>query len=114
MSNKEYNRGYQSGYFAGLEQARREAAGDQADLSIYAHAELAAILQAHTGYCRIGHSVQSGFWARYKWSQGPHDGMYTFGGNPALADALAEMCSRVYAVESGKLKATPDRPMKKR
>jgi hypothetical protein len=110
MSNKEYNRGYQSGYFAGLEQARRDAAGAQADLANFALSELAARLMEHTGYIRIGHSASSGFWARYKWSAGTHAGFYTFGGNPALPDALGEVCSRILAVEAGKLKATPDRP----
>jgi hypothetical protein len=114
MANKEYNYAYNKGYYDGLAAAAKQMEQNATDLGTFALAELAAILERHQGYARMGHSETSGFWARYKWSEGPHDGHYTFGGHPSLETALASLCGRILQVESGKLKPTPDRPYRPR
>lgn len=114
MANKEYNYAYNKGYYDGLAAARIQAEASAADMGTFALFELASVLTLHSGYARLGHSTQSGFWARYKWSEGTHAGFYTFGGNPALPEAIAALCGRVENVEAGKLKPTPDRPAWKR
>jgi hypothetical protein len=112
--SKEYNYAYNSGFYAGQEQARKQMESESDDIASFALAELSLILARGSGYLRIGLGKDSLAYARYKWTQGPHADCYTFGSGSSLGLAIAQMCERVDEVESGKRKPTPDTGYRKR
>lgn len=112
--SKEYNHAYNSGFYAGQEQARKQMEQNTDDVASFALAELGLILERGSGYLRVGLGKDTLAYARYKWTQGPHAGCYTFGSGSSLGLAIAQVCERVEQVESGKLRPTPDTGYKRR
>lgn len=112
--SKEYNHAYNSGFYAGVEQATKTLESNSDDVAAFAFAELQGILSRQEGYVRIGCGRDGLIWARFKWTAGALADSYTFGSDSSLSLAVAQMCSRVHECESGKRKPTPDTGYKRR
>jgi hypothetical protein len=112
-TSRSYDDGFRAGYLKGIADERRINAGNDTDLVEFAAAETDLLLTQHTGYLRLGAGSDGLTWARYKWTCGPLEGFYTFGSGHNLADALAQVCTRVQEIEAGKRKATKDSPARK-
>lgn len=106
--SKEYNHAYNSGFYAGQEQARAAMEQNADDVASFALAELQLILEHAQGYLRVGRGREGLVWCRFKWTDGEHAGCYTFGSDTTVGAAIAQVCSRIHEVESGKRKPTPD------
>lgn len=72
--------------------------------------EVEAILSDRNrkGYFRVGISNEGAYWVRYKWTNGPLVGKYTFGSGDTVGLAFDQVVERVYACESGKRHAHTD------
>jgi len=111
---KEYNHAYNSGYYAGERAATKALEQNEDDLASFALAELALILSRKEGYLRCGIGSDGQVYARYKWTVGAYADHYTFGSGVSPSDAIAQVCSRVQEVESGKRRPSPDTGYKRR
>lgn len=111
---KEYNHAYQSGYYAAKAETAAQVEQNSDDLGAFALAEMDCILKAGEGYIRIGMALDGTPWVRYKWTKGANADCYTFGSGETLSLAIAQVCSRVHEINSGKRKPTRDTGYKRR
>lgn len=112
--SKEYNYAYNTGFYAGHEQARQALEQNQDDGTTFAIAELQLVLSRQEGYLRIGQGRDGLIWARWKWTAGALAGRYTFGSDSSVSVAISQVMLRVHECESGKRKATLDTGYKSR
>lgn len=70
--------------------------------------DLEATVGDSSGYYRFGRSRNGHYWARFKWTEGPHMGRYAIGGHTTLIKALWACQADVQAILSGKKTAPLD------
>lgn len=75
--------------------------------------EMGLVCERNSGYWRLGRTTASGFWVRWKWTDGPHQGHYVIGGGHCLWDALQTTLVELHRVEKGERRPLFDGPMRR-
>lgn len=110
----QYNLGYDAGYQAGKRELLAKLNIGRAEQLDLDYLELEHLMCRCKGYIRIGQSLNRQYYVRWKWLEGELADHYTFYSSSDLAEALAGILRCVDAVESGKAKATLDKPARNR
>lgn len=105
---QEYNHGWSAGFRDGSVSKGKALEDESNDTGTFALVEAQLLLDRSTGYLRVGRSSSGATYVRWKWTQGPLAGQYTFMSDRTLCHALAALCVAVIECEEGKRKATMD------